>query len=65
MRPTASKSSGVTDVLSGTANHVVIDESAMQLAVLDMINEGDKVTVEAETDGKMLNGRRHNTVLCP
>lgn len=30
------------------------------LDVLDMIGEGDKVTVEAETDGEMLNGRRYN-----
>ena len=65
MRPTASKSNAVTDILSGPADHVVIDESAIHLAVLDMINEGDNVTVEAVTDGKMLNGRQYNTALCP
>ena len=35
-------------------------KAPIHLAVLDMIGEGDKVTVEAETDGEMLNGRRYN-----
>jgi ketosteroid isomerase-like protein len=35
-------------------------KAPIHLSVLDMIGEGDKITVEAETDGKMLNGRRYN-----
>jgi ketosteroid isomerase-like protein len=32
----------------------------IQLAVVGMIAEGDDVAVEAETDSKLLNGRRYN-----
>jgi ketosteroid isomerase-like protein len=35
-------------------------KAPIHLSVLDMIGEGDKITVEAETDGEMLNGRRYN-----
>jgi uncharacterized protein len=35
-------------------------KAPIHLAVVDMIGEGDKITVEAETDGEMLNGRRYN-----
>jgi uncharacterized protein len=35
-------------------------KAPIHLAILDMIGEGDKITVEAETDGEMLNGRRYN-----
>jgi uncharacterized protein len=35
-------------------------KSPIQLAVISMIGEGDIVTVEAETDGEMLSGRRYN-----
>jgi uncharacterized protein len=35
-------------------------KAPIHLAILDMIGEGNKITVEAETDGEMLNGRRYN-----
>lgn len=35
-------------------------KAPIHLAVIDMIGESDKITVEAETDGEMLNGRRYN-----
>lgn len=35
-------------------------KAPIRLDVLAMIGEGDIVTVEAETDGEMLNGRRYN-----
>ena len=35
-------------------------KAPIRLDVLAMIGEGDTVTVEAETDGEMLNGRRYN-----
>ena len=35
-------------------------KAPIRLDVIDMIGEGDKITVEAETDGEMLNGRRYN-----
>ena len=34
--------------------------SPIQLSIVGMIAEGDKVAVEAETDSEMLNGRRYN-----
>lgn len=35
-------------------------KAPIRLEVVGMIGEGDKITVEAETDGEMLNGRRYN-----
>lgn len=35
-------------------------KTPIRLDVLAMVGEGDTVTVEAETDGEMLNGRRYN-----
>lgn len=35
-------------------------KAPIHLAIVDMIGEGDKIAVEAETDGEMLNGRRYN-----
>ena len=35
-------------------------KSPIQLSIVGMIAEGDKVAVEAETDSEMLNGRRYN-----
>lgn len=35
-------------------------KAPIRLDLLDMIGEGDKISVEAETDGEMLNGRRYN-----
>ncbi len=35
-------------------------KSPIQLKIVDMTAEGDRVAVEAETDSEMLNGRRYN-----
>lgn len=35
-------------------------KSPIQLRIIDMTAEGDRVAVEAETDSQMLNGRRYN-----
>jgi|GEM_PF-422447 len=35
-------------------------KSPIQLSIVGMIAEGDKVAVEAETDSEMLNGKRYN-----
>ncbi|MEY4269535.1 MAG: hypothetical protein RLZZ58_751 [Pseudomonadota bacterium] len=35
-------------------------KAPIHLKIVDMIGEGDKISVEAETDGEMLNGRRYN-----
>jgi len=34
--------------------------SPIQLKIIDMTAEGDRVAVEAETDSEMLNGKRYN-----
>ncbi len=35
-------------------------KAPIQLEVVNMIGEGDSVSLEARTDGEMLNGRRYN-----
>lgn len=35
-------------------------KSPIQLSIVDMTAEGDRVAVEAQTDSEMLNGKRYN-----
>lgn len=42
------------------ANMSAVLTAPIQLRIVDMTAEGDRVAVEAETDSEMLNGRRYN-----